>query len=211
MAHAQRSGSSRMRKPAHLASKSGGMTRSTLGVDLFRPYRFQTEKNNNDRNFHGKFHSAAHPNRNRYSSFVLRKAVARHRSLNEWFCRPESSVAAFAPVVVPQGSFRYGTVVRPIVQTQKYDLDNVTTLQIAKTRMSQKELKNLYGTEVRAYAIAHNITRWDIRSDGDLPMAAVSTSGSSTPGSAQSQARGQSALLRMTATRDSSKQTSTPR
>ncbi len=67
-------------------------------------------------------------------------------------------VAAFAPVVVPQGSFRYGTVVRPLVATQKYDLDNVTTLQIAKTRMSQRELKNLYGAEIKAYAIAHQMT-----------------------------------------------------
>ena len=86
------------------------------------------------------------------------KAVARHRSLGEWLCRPESTVAAFSPVVVSQGSFRYGTVVRPIVQTQKYDLDNVTTLQIAKTQMSQKDLKHLYGAEIRAYAIAHSMT-----------------------------------------------------
>jgi len=85
------------------------------------------------------------------------KAVARHRSLGEWLCRPESTVVAFAPVVVPQGSFRYGTVVRPVVPTQKYDLDNVTTLQIAKTRLSQKQLKNLYGAEIKAYAIAHQI------------------------------------------------------
>lgn len=86
------------------------------------------------------------------------KAVARHRSLGEWLCRVESTVVAYAPVVVPQGSFRYGTVVRPVVPTQKYDLDNVTTLQIAKTRMSQKELKNLYGAEIKAYAIAHQMT-----------------------------------------------------
>jgi len=86
------------------------------------------------------------------------KAVARHRSLGEWLCRPESMVVAFAPAVVPQGSFRYGTVVRPVMPTQKYDLDNVTTLQIAKTRMSQKELKNLYGAEIKAYAIAHKMT-----------------------------------------------------
>ena len=76
------------------------------------------------------------------------KAVARHRSLGEWLCRPESRVAAFGPVVVPQGSFRYGTVVRPVMATQKYDLDNVTTLQIAKTQMSQKALKDLYGAEL---------------------------------------------------------------
>jgi hypothetical protein len=86
------------------------------------------------------------------------KAVARHRSLGEWLCRPESSVAAFAPVVVPQGSFRYGTVVRPLLATHKYDLDNVTTLQVAKTQMSQKELKTLYGAEIKAYAIAHKMT-----------------------------------------------------
>lgn len=86
------------------------------------------------------------------------KAVARHRSLGEWLCRPESAVAVFAPLVVPQGSFRYGTVVRPVVETQKYDLDNVTTLQMAKTRMSQKDLKNLYGAEIKAYAIAHKMT-----------------------------------------------------
>jgi hypothetical protein len=86
------------------------------------------------------------------------KAVARHRSLGEWLCRPESMVGAFAPVVVPQGSFRYGTVVRPLLATHKYDLDNVTTLQIAKTQMSQKELKNLYGAEIKAYAIAHKMT-----------------------------------------------------
>ena len=86
------------------------------------------------------------------------KAVARHRSLGEWLCRPDSAVAVFSPVVVPQGSFRYGTVVRPVVQTQKYDLDNVTMLQIAKTQMSQKDLKHLYGSEIKAYAIAHNMT-----------------------------------------------------
>jgi hypothetical protein len=57
------------------------------------------------------------------------KAVARHRSLGEWLCRPESKVVAFAPAVVPQGSFRYGTVVRPLLATHKYDLDNVTTLR----------------------------------------------------------------------------------
>jgi hypothetical protein len=86
------------------------------------------------------------------------KSVARHRSLGEWLCRPESAVAAFSPVVVPQGSFRYGTVVRPVVLTRKYDLDNVTTLQIAKTQMSQKDLKHLYGAEIKAYAIAHDMT-----------------------------------------------------
>ncbi len=43
------------------------------------------------------------------------KAAARHKALGEWLCRPESKVAAFQPHVSPQGSFRYGTVNRPLI------------------------------------------------------------------------------------------------
>jgi hypothetical protein len=85
------------------------------------------------------------------------KAVARHKSLGEWLCRPESKLALYNPHVSAQGSFRYGTVVRPLCATAEYDLDNVTTLQIAKTTMTQKQLKQLYGDEVKAYARANNM------------------------------------------------------
>jgi hypothetical protein len=88
---------------------------------------------------------------------LYRKAVARHRSLGDWMCRQGSSVAEFSPHVSPQGSFRYGTVVRPLVSTAEYDLDNVTQLALPKTRLSQKALKELYGAEVKAYARAHSM------------------------------------------------------
>src|SRR5687768_7532803 len=45
------------------------------------------------------------------------KAVARHKSLGDWLCRPESKLAVFQPHVSAQGSFRYGTVVRPLLST----------------------------------------------------------------------------------------------
>lgn len=83
------------------------------------------------------------------------KAVERHKSLGEWLCRRESKLAVFNPSVHAQGSFRYGTVVRPLFANAEYDLDNVTRLEIAKTVFSQKELKQLYGAEIRAYAGAH--------------------------------------------------------
>jgi hypothetical protein len=85
------------------------------------------------------------------------KAVDRHRSLGEWLCRAESRVAAFQPNVSSQGSFRYGTVVRPLVAGGEYDLDNVTTLELPKTAMTQKQLKHLYGDEVKAYAESHGM------------------------------------------------------
>lgn len=85
------------------------------------------------------------------------RAVARHKSLGAWLCRPDSKVAAFRPHVSPQGSFRYGTVNRPLLATEEYDLDNVTTLAIAKTAMTQKELKHLYGAEIKEYAKANGM------------------------------------------------------
>lgn len=85
------------------------------------------------------------------------KAAARHKSLGEWLCRPESKVAAFQPHVSPQGSFRYGTVNRPLLDTEEYDLDNVTTLLMAKTAMTQRQLKELYGVEIKGYARANGM------------------------------------------------------
>ena len=86
-----------------------------------------------------------------------RRAAARHRSLGEWLCRPESKVAVFQPHVTPQGSFRYGTVTRPLNAEGEYDLDNVVTLTLPKTTMTQQQLKVLFGGEVRGYAEAHQM------------------------------------------------------
>ena len=86
-----------------------------------------------------------------------RRATDRHRSVGGWLCRPASRLAGYNPVVSPQGSFRYGTVVLPLVSPWSYDLDNVTTLEIAKSEMTQRELKDLYGGEIRSYAEANGI------------------------------------------------------
>ena len=83
--------------------------------------------------------------------------MQRHRSLGEWLCRPESHFAKLNPHVSPQGSFRYGTVNRPLNPDEEYDLDNVTTVALSKNSTSQFELKENYGAEVRAYATAHGM------------------------------------------------------
>ena len=51
-----------------------------------------------------------------------KRAADRYRSLGEWLHRKESKVAAFQPDVYPQGSFRYGTVIRPLLRRDEYDL-----------------------------------------------------------------------------------------
>jgi len=88
---------------------------------------------------------------------LYERAVKRHHSLGEWLCRDASRLKQFNPTVSPQGSFRHGTVVRPLVANAEYDLDNVTTLDISKAAITQKQLKELFGFEMRAYAQAYGI------------------------------------------------------
>jgi hypothetical protein len=86
------------------------------------------------------------------------KAAARHRSLGKWLHRPESTIAVYDPDVRPQGSFRYGTVIRPINEGDEYDLDNVCVFnKLDKCVLTQEELKRLYGEEVKAYAKANGM------------------------------------------------------
>lgn len=86
------------------------------------------------------------------------KAAARHRSIGEWLHRPASLVRQFDPDVRPQGSFRYGTVIRPLNEKDDYDLDNVCLLRaLTKGDITQMELKRLYGEEVKAYAKANGM------------------------------------------------------
>ena len=68
---------------------------------------------------------------------LYEKAVKRHTSLGEWLCRPDSRFAKLNPHVSPQGSFRYGTVNRPLNPGDVYDLDNVTTVTLTKMSISQ--------------------------------------------------------------------------
>jgi len=91
---------------------------------------------------------------------LYEKAAARHRSLGEWLCRDSSTVKDFDPDVRPQGSFRYGTVNRPLDEDEEYDLDNVCVLKgLSKSNLTQRQLKELYGEEIRAYASGNGMRK----------------------------------------------------
>jgi Cyclic GMP-AMP synthase DncV-like, nucleotidyltransferase domain len=85
-------------------------------------------------------------------------ATERYHSLGEWLHREQSMVAKFNPQVGAQGSFRYGTVVRPLFRFDEYDLDLVCELDIRKSVVTQKQIKTLIGTEIIAYAKAHGFS-----------------------------------------------------
>ncbi len=84
------------------------------------------------------------------------KAADRYQSLADWLHRETGSLARLDPVVFPQGSFRLGLVTRPLIPTDAYDLDLVCRINLSKDHVSQKNVKDIVGKEIAAYATANS-------------------------------------------------------
>lgn len=87
------------------------------------------------------------------------KARKRYEDLGEWFDRDESAVSGNNPHIFPQGSFRLGTAIRPLDESEEYDLDLACKLRegISKDNHTQETLKKLIGIELEAYRKARGI------------------------------------------------------
>ena len=81
------------------------------------------------------------------------KAEQRYKDLGDWFGREKSICAPYEPHIFPQGSFRLGTVIRPLNMDEEYDLDLACELRngIFKGTHSQEQLKKMVGSEVETY------------------------------------------------------------
>ena len=87
------------------------------------------------------------------------KARKRYEDLGDWFDRDESAVSGNNPHIFPQGSFRLGTAIRPLDESEEYDLDLACKLRdgITKDSHTQETLKKLIGIELEAYRKARGI------------------------------------------------------
>ena len=87
------------------------------------------------------------------------RARKRYEDLGEWFDRDESAVSANSPHIFPQGSFRLGTAIRPLDESEEYDLDLACKLRdgISKDSHTQESFKKLIGIELEAYRKARGI------------------------------------------------------
>jgi hypothetical protein len=90
---------------------------------------------------------------------AYQKAKARYEDIGEWFGRDESLCKENDPHIFPQGSFRLGTVIRPLDESEAYDLDLACKLRKGITNGShtQESLKVLVGREIESYRIARGI------------------------------------------------------
>ena len=80
---------------------------------------------------------------------LYRSAVDRYEKVGRWLAYREEG----AWDVSPQGSFRLGTVVRPIGRDD-YDIDLVARTELTKEQTTQRLLKEMAGRDLSALVAA---------------------------------------------------------
>ena len=80
------------------------------------------------------------------------RADRRYQSVGEFFASDRAQSAGFSPHIYPQGSFRLGTVVRPL-DNGEFDIDIGCRLRqgVSKDAHTQAQLKQLVGADLERY------------------------------------------------------------
>ena len=88
-------------------------------------------------------------------------AQRRYEDLAAWIARPESTLAVHDSHVFVQGSFAFGTAIRPVNDGDEYDLDFSCKLRrgVSRETHTQAQLKAMLGRELEAYRTARQIQK----------------------------------------------------
>jgi hypothetical protein len=86
-------------------------------------------------------------------------AEKRYKDVADWFGSGTARCKTYDPHITPQGSFRIGTVIRPLTAEEEYDLDLSCQLErgYSKAQHSQSELRSLVGQDLEDYRVARRI------------------------------------------------------
>lgn len=78
-----------------------------------------------------------------------KEAEGHYMAIGQWLGKEDSPLAPYNPEIYPQGSFRLGTVVKPISDQDEYDIDLVCQLELSKQEVVQRELKQMVGDRLK--------------------------------------------------------------
>ncbi|MGH1445215.1 MAG: cyclic GMP-AMP synthase DncV-like nucleotidyltransferase [Cognatishimia sp.] len=84
---------------------------------------------------------------------LFEKATSRYEAIGRHL--EESSLSQYDPKISPQGSMLLGTVIRPLDDSDEFDIDLVCKLEADKKTFTQQGLKASVGEEIKAYAKAN--------------------------------------------------------
>lgn len=78
------------------------------------------------------------------------EAVLHYSDVGDWLGASGSPLEPYTPEIYPQGSFRLGTVVRPVKENGEFDIDLVCRVSKQKEQTTQDELKQLIGDRLKS-------------------------------------------------------------
>ncbi len=77
-------------------------------------------------------------------------AVKHYEAVGDWLNEDDSPIVKYEPQIYPQGSFRLGTMIKPVNDADHYDIDLVCELKaIKKENVSQEQLKDMVGDRLK--------------------------------------------------------------
>lgn len=77
-------------------------------------------------------------------------AVKHYEAVGNWLNEEDSPIAVYDPQIYPQGSFRLGTMIKPLNDADEYDIDLVCEMMsLKKENTTQKRLKDLVGDRLK--------------------------------------------------------------
>jgi hypothetical protein len=82
---------------------------------------------------------------------LFEEAVSKYEDVGNWLEEQDQNHGRREPQIYPQGSFRLGTVVRPISEKDEYDIDLVYERDLRKSSTSQEQLKEEAGEHLAGY------------------------------------------------------------
>ena len=85
------------------------------------------------------------------------KAKERYDAIGRWLERPESTLASSQVATYTQGSFSLGTVIKPIDNSDDYDIDLVCDWVADCSANSPSTIKTKLGFELQEYARSHSM------------------------------------------------------
>jgi len=91
------------------------------------------------------------------SESLYQKVDERYKAISRWLGREKSTLLQYSPEIFPQGSIQLGTVVKPITDADEYDVDLVCELQLSKDKVTQRNLKQMVGHEIKEYATSNGL------------------------------------------------------
>jgi len=88
-----------------------------------------------------------------------KEAVARYEAVGKWLDADDSQLHIHKPTLYPQGSFRIGTMIKPITDRDEYDIDLVCHLEIDKKNITQEKLKHMIGDRLKRNEVYRKILK----------------------------------------------------